>query len=53
MKYTTLFALVAIIAVANCANAAAAITSCNNIAKVPGLSALCLAALVSTETSAS
>ena len=43
MKYTTLFALVAVIALANCADMAASDKKkCTDLTNIPGLSALCI-----------
>jgi len=43
MKYTTLFALVAVIALANCADLLASDkTKCTGLSKIAGLSAVCI-----------
>ena len=41
MKYTTLFALVAVIALANCAYDSSAKEKCDGLSKITGLSAVC------------
>jgi len=41
MKYTTLFALVAVIALANCALDATASGKCTGLSKITGLIAIC------------